>query len=123
MLRGPHSRHLRFQKAKCLTRFRRHLGARETPKRDILMQNKRPPAIPAAAFFSYRTVSLHNRLKQSVQPIERGDSVRFGHRRIVERGRGEIPERIRFTFLLHDRLTDVNDFGSVGAKAMNAQQF
>ena len=60
-------------------------------------------------------------LEQSVVTIESRDAVRFGHGWIIEGSVNEILECVVRCRLLHDRLTDVNDFSGIRAKAVNAQ--
>ena len=64
--------------------------------------------------------ALSRNLKQSVVAVQRGDSVGFGHGWVIECRVDKVFQCIQWWRLLHDRLTDVDNFGRVGAKAMNA---
>ena len=59
-------------------------------------------------------------LEKAVEPIECRDAICFGHRRVVERRVDEIKQAVCRAGLRQDRLSDVDDFGGVGAEAVNA---
>ena len=61
-----------------------------------------------------------DRSKQAVVAVERRDAIGFGHGRIVESRLDEVLQRIQAAWLAHDRLADVDNFGSVGPETMDA---
>lgn len=60
-------------------------------------------------------------LEQAVVAVERGDAIGLSHGGVIEGGIDEILQRVMRRRLLHNRLTDMNDLGSVGAKAMDPE--
>src|SRR5690606_28300020 len=62
-------------------------------------------------------------LRHPVVAVECGDPVRLGHGWVVEGGVDEVEQAVRLTLLRHDRLTDVDDLGSLIPEAVNAEQF
>ena len=60
---------------------------------------------------------------QTIQAVEGGDTVSFGHGRVVECGIDEIHQGVGFAFLCHDRLADMNDFRGLVPETVYAEQF
>src|SRR5690606_30420857 len=56
-----------------------------------------------------------------IQAIQGGHAVSLGHGRIVEGRVDKIEQRVGFSLLRHDRLPNVDDLRSLGAKTVNAQ--
>ena len=63
------------------------------------------------------------RLEQTVIAVEGSNPVGFSHGWIVERCIDEVLKGVVRSRLLHDRLSDMNDFRRIGSEAMNAQNF
>lgn len=61
-------------------------------------------------FLSVITTESRWKLVQSVKAIQRGHSIGFGHCRIVERGIHEVVQRVLFARLIHNGLTNMNNF-------------
>ncbi len=61
-----------------------------------------------------------DRSKKAVVAVECRDAIGFGHGRIVESRLDEVLQRVQAAWLAHDRLADVDNFGSVGPEAMDA---
>ena len=60
-------------------------------------------------------------LKQAVYTVERSYPIGFRHGLVVKGGVDEVLNSVAATFLFHNRLTDMNNFGSALAKAVNTQ--
>ena len=60
-------------------------------------------------------------LKDPVQTVQRRDTVGFRHGRIVERGIDEVVQGVGLSFLIHDRLADVDDFRRLVTETVDTQ--
>ena len=78
---------------------------------------------PNVRLIVLRCQAIRNPSEQAIKSIECRDAIRFGHRWIIEGRVDEIIERILPCWLLHDRLSDVDDLGSIFTKAMDTENF
>ena len=60
-------------------------------------------------------------LKESVEAVQSRHAVGFGHGWVVESRIDEVVECIIWRRLLHDGLSDMDDFGSVRTETVHAQ--
>ena len=59
-------------------------------------------------------------LKESVEAVQSRHAVGFGHGWVVESRIDEVVECIVWRWLLHDGLSDMDDFGSVWTETVHA---
>ena len=64
---------------------------------------------------------FYSSLENSIQAIQCGNPVGFRHGRVIERGIDEVVQRVGLSFLIHDRLADVNDFCGLVTETVDTQ--